>query len=201
MFILTGILLGLSTLIFVGPVFFYLIKSAMENGVKSGFSVAIGIILGDIICVLLAFYGVGDYLETAYVQKWFALIGGFILLIMGIKPFLNSKENKLVEVNKKANSLLKYGLNGFLINFINPFVFAVWFGFYTILVTNFDNEIEVKFGLIFILITIFFTDLLKAIFAHKIKEFITPKIYKKTLKVIGVVMILFGVRLIITLFL
>ncbi len=64
--IVTGVLLGLSTLLFVGPVFFYLLKSSMENGVKSGVAVAVGIILGDIICVLLAIYGIGDYLETNY---------------------------------------------------------------------------------------------------------------------------------------
>jgi threonine/homoserine/homoserine lactone efflux protein len=198
--IVTGILLGLSTLLFVGPVFFYLIKSSMESGVKSGIAVAGGIILGDLICVFLAVYGVGKYLEIPIVQKWFAISGGFILIAMGIKPFVSAKRKKVQEVTKKANSLLKYGLNGFLVNFVNPFVFAVWFGFYTILINKYNSDVEVKAALLFILITIFLTDILKAVFAHKIKRIIVPKIFDKTLKIIGFIMILFGVRLIISLF-
>ncbi len=198
--IVTGILLGLSTLLFVGPVFFYLIKSSLESGLKSGIAVAIGIILGDLICVFLAVYGVGEYLENTIIQKWFAFFGGLILIAMGIKSFVNTKLKKINEVTKKANSLLKYGLNGFLVNFVNPFVFAVWFGFYTILINKYNSDLEIKTALLFILVTIFLTDTLKAIFAHKIKTIITPKTFDKIVKIIGFIMILFGVRLMISLF-
>jgi len=120
--ILTGLLLGLSTLLFVGPVFFYLLKTSMENGFNAGFSIAIGIILGDLICVLLAFYGVGDYLEIAIVQKGFAIIGGLLLIILGIKSFFPTDHIEEKIIKKKPQSLLRFGINGFLINFINPFV-------------------------------------------------------------------------------
>ena len=198
--IITGIFLGLSTLLFVGPVFFYLIKSSMGNGVKSGVAVAIGIVLGDLICVLLAVYGIGDYLETPLVQKWFAIIGGLLLIIMVMKPFISSKKIKEKEVNKKADSLFKHGLNGFLINFVNPFVFAVWFGFYTLLSSKYDSGFEVKTALFFTLFIIFLTDVLKAVFAHKIKNIITPSFFDKMLKVIGFLMIGFGIRLFFSLF-
>jgi len=55
--IISGILLGLSTLLFLGPVLFYLLKSSMESGFKAGVAVASGIILGDIICVILVLSG------------------------------------------------------------------------------------------------------------------------------------------------
>ena len=54
MAILTGILLGLGTMLFVGPVFFYLLKSTLESGFKAGIAVALGIILGDVICAGIA---------------------------------------------------------------------------------------------------------------------------------------------------
>jgi threonine/homoserine/homoserine lactone efflux protein len=198
--IITGFLLGLSTLLFVGPVFFYLLKSSMEKGVKAGVSVAIGIILGDIICVLLAVYGMGDYLETPEVQKWFAIIGGSLLILMGIKSLLPVK-NKIKNKTKKGpQSLLKYGINGFLINFVNPFVFAVWFGFYTLSSAKFENDFDVKMTLVITLLTIFITDILKSIFANKIKKWINPLVFSKIVKVIGFIMICFGIRLFISLF-
>ena len=49
MSILTGLFLGLTTLLFIGPVFFYLLKTSIEYGVKPGVSVAFGIIIGILI--------------------------------------------------------------------------------------------------------------------------------------------------------
>mgnify|MGYP002332913826 CR=1 FL=1 len=198
--IVTGVLLGLSTLLFVGPVFFYLLKSSMENGVKSGVAVAVGIILGDIICVLLAIYGIGDYLETPIIQKWFAIIGGLLLILMGIISFFSKKEKNKIKGNKGEASLLKYGINGFLINFINPFVFAVWFGFYTLNSAKYEDSFDIKTSLIVTLLIIFITDILKAIFANKIKKWISPLVFSKMVKIIGVIMICFGIRLFISLF-
>lgn len=198
--ILTGILLGLSTLLFVGPVFFYLLKSSMETSIKAGFAVAIGIILGDIICVLLAIYGVGDYLDTPIVQKWFAIIGGLLLILMGMKSIFSKKDKTSGNVQKAAQSLLKFGINGFLINFVNPFVFAVWFGFYTLNTVKYDNYFEIQLSLIVTLLTIFLTDMLKVIFANKIKKWVNPLVFNKILKVIGFIMICFGIRLFISLF-
>jgi threonine/homoserine/homoserine lactone efflux protein len=193
--IITGILLGLSTLLFVGPVFFYLLKSSMQNGVNAGLAVAIGIILGDIICVLLAIYGVGKYLENPVIQQWFALVGGLLLIAMGVKSFFPKTEKEKTNSDKKAESVLKFGINGFLINFVNPFVFAVWFGFYTLSVVKFENELDVKIVLIATLITIFLTDILKVVFANSIKSWITPQVFRQLVKVIGFIMICFGIRL------
>lgn len=198
--IVTGVLLGLSTLLFVGPVFFYLLKSSMENDVKSGIAVAVGIILGDIICVLLAIYGIGDYLETPTVQKWFAIIGGLLLILMGIKSFFPKEKRNKIKEDKGASSLLKYGINGFLINFVNPFVFAVWFGFYTLNSAKYENSFDIKTSLMVTLLTIFITDILKAIFANKIKRWISPLVFSKMVKLIGFIMICFGVRLFTSLF-
>lgn len=193
--IVTGLLLGLSTLLFVGPVFFYLIQIGMQIGFKAGLSVAIGIILGDIICVFLAIYGVGEYLENETVQYWFAIIGGIILIILGLKSiFVQSKINLNI-TNITSTNYFKIAFNGFLINFVNPFVFAVWFGFYSILTNKYESFFDVNLALTFVLVTIFFTDILKALFAQKIKKFITPSFYSKFSKAIGLAMIFFGIRL------
>lgn len=197
MALITGIFLGLTTLLFIGPVFFYLLKSSIESGFKAGLAVATGIIVGDIICVLLAVYGFNEFFELPENQKWFAAIGGVLLLLFGLKYlFKPNVEEK--EIKNKTKNILVYGINGFLVNFINPFVFAVWFGFYTLNKSKFEEENTVIFSLIITLIVIFTTDILKAYFAQKLFPFLNKKRLKMIYKIVGVIMILFAIRLIIT---
>ena len=198
--ILTGIFLGLTTLLFIGPVFFYLLKSSIESGFKAGLAVAIGIILGDIICVLLAIYGFGSFFENPENQKWFAGVGGVILFLFGLKYFFKPS---LSENNSKKNSsksILIYGVNGFLINFVNPFVFAVWFGFYTINTSKYEDDSSIIFSLTITLIVIFFTDVLKAFFAQKLTPLLNKKRLSYLFKFFGLIMLIFAIRLIIKFF-
>ena len=198
--IITGILLGLSTLLFIGPVFFYLLKSSVEHGLKAGLTVAIGIILGDIIYVVLALKGLGSLLQNEVTIKWLAFAGGLLLLGMGIKYlFFPSNTTKITSKNK-TNSYWIIGLNGFLINFVNPFVFGIWVLFLSINQTKFESETAVVTSLISTLAIIFLTDLLKVFFAHKLKKFITSKRLKLIYKVFGIIMIVFGLRLFIEFF-
>ena len=200
MSILSGFLFGLSTLLFIGPVFFYLLKSSIESGLKAGIAVATGIIVGDIICVLLAIYGFGDYFETPIVQKFFAGIGGILLLAFGLNYFFKPSINLKVEGKFTSKKIMVYFINGFLINFINPFVFAVWFGFYTVNKAKLENENSIIISMTVTLIVIFSTDLLKAFFAKKITNYIKPSKLKIIFKAFGVIMIGFAIRLFFVLF-
>jgi threonine/homoserine/homoserine lactone efflux protein len=198
--ILTGIFLGLTTLLFIGPVFFYLLKSSIESGFRAGLAVAIGIILGDIICVLLAIYGFGSFFESPENQKWFAGIGGVILLLFGLKYFFKPSLSEMKSKSNSSKNLVIYGVNGFLINFVNPFVFAVWFGFYTLNRSKFEDKNTVVSSLIVTLSVIFITDILKAYFAQKLTPFLNKKRLLMLFKVFGVIMIGFSIRLIFTFF-
>ena len=194
--IITGILLGLSTLLFIGPVFFYLLKSSLEVGYKAGFAVALGIIIGDIIYVVLVLKELGGFLEKEENAKWMAFAGGLLLIGMGLKYLLNpSTKTKIIE-NMNANSSWVYLVNGFLINFVNPFVFGVWVLFLTICQSKFDNQTSVIVCMVTILVVIFSTDILKSLLANRLKRFIDPARLKVVYKTFGLIMIFFGGRLI-----
>lgn len=195
--IATGILLGLSTLIFIGPVFFYLLKSSVEGGMKAGFAVALGIIIGDVIYVVLALKGLGIFLQDEENSKLMALAGGLLLVGMGIKYLFFSKKKSQITETLNSVSLVKYGLNGFLINFVNPFVIGVWVLFLAIGQSKFDSEKSVIMVMVAALTVIFLTDLLKALFADKLKKFVDSQRLKVVYKVFGTLMLLFGIRLII----
>lgn len=197
MAVLLGILLGLSTLIFIGPVLLYLAKVSIENGFKGGISVALGIMLGDAICIAITLTGMKKVFSQEENLYWFALAGGFILLTLGLKYIISpSIHIKLKEnVKIKNQTLFVYFINGFAVNFINPFVFAVWFGFGSYLESQLPNDNQVIVGLIVALIVIFLTDLLKAFYANKILDLIKPSKLKGLFKLFGIGMILFSFRL------
>lgn len=198
--LLTGALLGLSTLLFVGPVFFYLIKSSLEHSVKAGVAVALGIIIGDIIYVILVLKGMGGFFESEENQYWLALAGGILLVGMGVKYLIKPTSERKREVKPSKGSLFFYAINGFLINFVNPFVIGVWILFLGINQSKFEAESTVVTSLIITLVVIFITDLLKVFFAAKLKPFIKPDKLKRALQVFGLLMILFGLRLFYELF-
>lgn len=200
MAILSGIFLGLSTLIFIGPVLFYLLKSSFESGLKAGLAVALGIIIGDIICVILAIYGAQGFFENPTNQVWIALIGGILLLFIGIKYVVKPKLSTAVDVKYSTKKIGSYFINGFLINFVNPFVFLVWFGYTTYLRSMYQNEFQVVLALIFALAVIFSTDILKAFFAQRLMNLIKPSKLKLIFRIFGIIMMVFGIRLIIVMF-
>ena len=200
MAIWTGFLLGLSTLLFIGPVLFYLLKSAMESGFKAGVSVALGIVVGDLICALLALYGAQSFLNNTRFEFWASIIGGLILFGIGLKYVLNPNLNTTVKEKIKRKSYGVYFLNGFLINFVNPFVFAVWIGFVSYNQSVYDTT-STLLSLGITLVVIFATDLLKVMFADKLTALIHPAALKKVFRVFGVFMVIFGIRLLLQPFL
>lgn len=200
MTIILGVLLGLSTLLFIGPVFFYLIKSALEDGFLAGVYVSLGVLVGDLICVLLVVYGFSDFFNDPIHQKWFAGIGGLMILGFGVNYLVNPtiKERSKQALSAKKGSA--YFINGFLINFVNPFVFGVWFGFYSLSKAKLIDHTSVVICLSITLVVIFITDLLKAFFAQKLTPLLQPKMLKVVFRIIGVVMLGFGIRLMVAFF-
>lgn len=166
----------------------------MELGKIEGIKVALGIIAGDIIIVLTALLG-GRWLFTqpAFLF-WFSILGSLLLLSIGLKYILLPGSD--ADTSKKSFKLIKNPfLNGFLINFVNPFVFAVWIGFIAYNESIYTSY-QTKISLSATLLTIFSTDLLKALFANKIQSFIRPKYLPIIHKVVGFIMILFATRLV-----
>jgi threonine/homoserine/homoserine lactone efflux protein len=192
--IITGILLGLSTLIFMGAVFFYLIKTAIVSGRKAGVAVASGIIVGDIIYVILLLFGFSEILENEIFIKWFALIGGITLILIGIR-YIIKKDNFTEAIRISKGSLWAHFTKGFVLNFVNPFVAAVWVGFLAINEEQFSSSTSLTVSLTTTLIVIFATDILKVVYAEKLKGSLRPSILQKVFKTLGIIMILLGLRL------
>lgn len=203
--LLHGFLVGLGFIIFLGPVFFYLLKNSLEKGFWVGFFIALGIVMGDLVCLVICSFGAVPFFNNPDNQFWIGIIGSLILLGLGIKFLIKpetktkSPESPIPQKISKTN-YVSYLVQGFLINFINPFVFIIWIGIIGYAETEYDYGKDMLAFFTAVLLGIFSTDLLKAYFAHKIKKFLTKRFMRNISRVFGVILIVFGVRVLLYVF-
>ncbi len=65
-----GYILGLGMVVFIGPVFFLLLSISLQQGAWAGVLTAIGIVVSDLICVSLCYYGVTAFLQDTKQVHW-----------------------------------------------------------------------------------------------------------------------------------
>lgn len=192
-----GLLVGFAFVVFIGPVFFTLLHSAIQFGYRSGVAVALGIFTSDIIIVSMCTLGAAAFLKNPENQFWIALIGATFLIGLGLKYIISPQYKTKEKVDISSFRYIDFFVKGFLINFLNPFVYAVWIG----IISKGSYSHGIEKGLFFYLagtlIGILSTDLIKVFFAEKIKILFQPKSLIWILRVIGVGLIGFGVRLLI----
>ncbi|MFN0202163.1 MAG: LysE family translocator [Bacteroidia bacterium] len=194
MIFLQGLLAGFAMILFIGPVFFTLLQAAFQYGFRSGWAVAWGIIVSDLICVILSKLGVSSYLTDVKTQFYIGLAGSLILVIMGANYALRPKLATATKLELNATDYFGFFMKGFIVNFVNPFVFVVWISLSTLAIERAGTEGYNVF-MAGTLLGIFLTDTLKALFAEKIKPILKPQALLKTYQGIGVLLVVFGLVL------
>jgi len=191
---LEGFAIGLGMIIFVGPVFFLLLNSSFQRGINAGIAVALGIILSDIVCVLLCWYGFSSFINIEENRFWVGIVGSIILLILGIHYLIKTPEIA-TELSLNSRGFHTFFIKGFSVNFFNPFVFTVWIGVFQFGKSRYHDQHALVIFLIAVLVGILTTDLLKVFLSKKVKRFISIKRLSIFFKITGVVLILFSIRL------
>jgi threonine/homoserine/homoserine lactone efflux protein len=200
--IIEGAILGLSLafLFGFGPAFFALIQTGIYRGFWAGFLLAVGIIINDLIIVVLSLLGTTQAMVNIGSYMWVAIIGGGLLIAFGIftygrKPAVNNFEEE--QNNKKPHPMEFIG-KGFLLNFVNPFVWIFWLGIVVGLTARFqaDTPSLIRFFGTALSI-VFITDVFKTYAASRFRELINPKFLGWINKIAGIGLIAFGIFLII----
>ncbi|WP_299212181.1 LysE family transporter [uncultured Aquimarina sp.] len=189
-----GFGIGLAMIIFVGPVFFLLLNSSFQYGIKAGVSVAFGIIVSDIICVVLCYYGLSSFMTATQNQFWIGIIGSCILFVLGIN-YLFKKAIITKDLSVVSKKWSTFFIKGFSVNFFNPFVFVVWIGVFKYGQQKYENTTSILVFLIAVLVGVLTTDLLKVFLSEKLKKFISEYRLSVFFKVTGVVLLIFSFRL------
>jgi threonine/homoserine/homoserine lactone efflux protein len=199
-----ALLIGFFMAFMIGPVFFLLIPTSILKGARAAIIFDLGVIIGDICFILLAYYGSRSLLEKIKDDPRLFFIGGLVLIIYGLITYFD-KENrkqaletsKVLEVSIK-NNYLKLFVKGFFLNFINIGVLTFWLGAVLVIGPSLDMSRSAIFSYFgFIILGYFATDLGKIFLAKRLKAKMTPAIIFRIKRIMGVILIVCGVFLMI----
>ncbi|WP_299619695.1 LysE family transporter [uncultured Tenacibaculum sp.] len=181
----------------IGPVFFMLLKTSALKGFRAAIAFDIGVILGDITFILIAYFGSRSLLEKIKDDPRLFLIGGLILLVYGFITFLDKKNKKEVDESEvdvpKSNNYFKLFLNGYFLNFINIGVLAGWLTIMVIVgpLLGMDSNL-IFWYFVKVVIGYFALDVIKILLAKQLRSKLTPLVIYKVKKGMGVLLIVFG---------
>ena len=196
--ILLGIGAGIISSFLTGPVFFAMIKTSIEKGFKAGFSLAVGVIISDVILIGIVLFGSQFFEYKSSFDKYVGLIGGLFLLAVGIyylfsKISIHYNSNTLQKVSKRG-----YLLKGFLMCILTPSTLMFWIIVSGIISVKLNNMLNEKLVCFFIaMATQLSIDGAKSFYSSKLRYRIKEDALKKLNKIAGIVIILFAIWMII----
>lgn len=182
-------------IVFVGPVFFTLLQNTLEKGRTAGLMVALGIIVSDVVAVALCIAGTVAFLQKVENTTYVSIAGAVILFAIGGRYIISPSNN--TEGKPTTGGLTGAFVSGFLVNFVNPFVFGVWLTVISYSGNKYGFDGGMYHYLIGCLLGIFTLDSLKVLLAHRIKSFLKPQNLMIAYRIIGIVMVGFGIRLVV----
>lgn len=194
--ILQGIGAGILFSFLTGPVFFSMIKTSIEKGFKAGFSLAIGVIISDIIFISLTIFSSQfvDYNSTY--NKYIGIIGGLFLFGIGLYYLLHKvKVSYNIEETVKINRS-GYILKGFLMCLLSPSTLMFWIMVGGIISVQLHYAMAEKVVFFIIAMTTQLSvDCLKTYYAAKLRYRIKEKTIQNLNRIAGAVILIFAIRL------
>ncbi len=198
-----GIKIGLVLTVMVGPLFFTLVQTGIEEGFKAGAVVGAGIWISDFLFVLLVYGGmsiVAQYVEGREITLFMGIGGSALLASFGLGQILTARGRYFSEETgftplpqKRSSSILSLWLKGFLINTVNPFTLFFWLGLMSAIAVKQDltpqNAAAFFSG---ILVIIILGDLAKILLAKKIRILMRPVHFIWLRRISGFALIAFG---------
>ncbi len=193
--VISGIGIGFVLTFLTGPVFFALIKTSIEKGFHAGVSLALGVVVSDVVFVGTIIFGSQLFDISPRLKIWLGIAGSIILFGIGIFYML-----KKADVNYNAHTPASinrtgYFFKGFLMCIFNPTLLFHWITVIGTASTVYHTGIEhrqLKMVIMFltILIVQFGADITKAFYANKLRDRISVKLIHKLNLVAGIALII-----------
>ncbi len=193
-----GIQFGIVLAFLIGPVFFTIVQTSIEKGFLYGVMFAIGVSLSDMMYVVICYLGLIGLVNNPEYRLYMAYGGGCILIAFGIYHILvKGRIKSTFQASTKEGGYLRYMFKGFIINGFSPAVLFFWVGTISLVSLDFGYRDGTDFYIFFgaVLSTVFLTDVLKAFLSYKLRNLVTPRFIRLSNIILGVVLIVFGIRL------
>ena len=194
--ILLGLGAGIISSFLTGPVFFAMIKTSIEKGFMAGFSLALGVIISDVILIGLVLFGSQFLVYQDSFDKYIGVFGGIFLLAVGVYYLFST-----VSINYENNTIMKiskrgYLIKGFLMCILTPSTLMFWIIVSGIISVKLNNRLNEKLFCFFIVMaTQLAIDSLKSYYSSKLRYHIKEDTLSKLNKVAGVIIIAFAIWL------
>lgn len=201
--IIGGVGLGLILSIMLGPVFFIILDTSIKKGIKSALFLDLGVLTSDLMYISIAYIFVNQVtkLQEGNNASWLLIVGGSVFIIFGLMTLKKRnpkiKKNAIKPSELKSNNYFTTILKGFFLNAVNPGVLFYWLTIISTLrgkdeLFGFNENMTVILYLLVILITFFGIDVLKIVYANKLKNILTPGWLLIINRVLGIILICFG---------
>lgn len=191
--------MGLVLSAMIGPVFFSLVQGSLQHGFRYSAALAFGVLVSDSLYVVVTYFGLQLFSETDFFEMVLGYLGGLILIVFGVRSLFKKSVYRistggidLPKARKRSAFAKGFGING-----INPFVMLFWISIVGIvqLKEDFQSK-EIALYYVGILLTVFAIDLLKALVAKQMARWVTPRVMWVLNKLVGLIIIGFGLRMI-----
>ena len=195
---ITGVALSLLLIISVGPLLFTIIKQSIINGRAGGYSFIAGVWLSDLLIVIIS--NAFSELVTQLLDFKIAIgiTGSIFLLGLGIfylffkKIKMRNAEDAIIKVS--AGTHARLAASGFLINTLNPGIFAFWLTTTTtIAITHTVNQRIIIFATCIVINLA--ADILKVVLAGKLSKKLNHKNLTLINKISGSLLVVFSILL------
>lgn len=124
--IFNKMLLGIILAAPIGPVSVEMIRRGLKNGFLSAFIVRLGAAIGNLSCLIIAYYGILQLHETSFIITGLSLISSLILIHSAYSSIANT-----VSFNSPTQHDNNGIIVGFYLSIANPIAFIFWSGIMT----------------------------------------------------------------------
>lgn len=200
--IITGIPWGIFLSFMIGPVFFILLETSIIKGFKSAIFFDFGVVFGDIVFIIIAYFGSYKLITTLNNSSSLFIFGGLIMLVYGFISLITVKKERKISIRQIDKDIIKknyLGLfaKGFFLNIINIGVLGFWLAVIVSVGPSLNMEpTRIITFFCSVIITYLSIDTIKIILAKKLKNQMTPTNIYKIKKTIAAILMFFGFVLI-----
>jgi threonine/homoserine/homoserine lactone efflux protein len=191
-----GLLTGIALSLMLGTVFFFIIQNSLDHGFKTGFLIAVGVVVSDLILIAISLLGSEMMPSFSGFKTAMTCIAAALLFMMGYRSFTKNS-SALWTANKGDSRALFLAANGFILNIINPANAVNWFAI-ALYLKDVEQYNTLQRTLFFsgTLITIVLTEVAIAWGASALKRFLSEKVLQWINRITGIIFISFALYLI-----